>query len=245
MSTPSRSASGYSTWRLIAEELHREIADGVWPEGARLPTESELSERFGVNRNTVRQAVGALAADGLVASRRGSGTYVSANPVLVHRIGARTRLSASMGDPRRSGSRVLEWAIEDEPPAEVAARLVLDGHPALRMETVGSIDGLPLSRATHWFDAERVPGFVEHYRRTPSITAALRAVGVDDYLRATTLTSARHATVAESSDLGMPAGSVVLVTRAVDALPDGTPLHYVVTRWVANRVELDFEPPVG
>lgn len=243
MSTPGRPASGYSTWRLIAEELHREILDGVWPEGARLPTESDLAERFGVNRNTVRQAIGALASDGLVASRRGSGTYVSETTVLVHRIGARTRLSASLGDASRSGSRVLDWAIEAEPPAEVRARLSLGERAALRMETVGSIDGLPLSRATHWFDAGRVPGLVDHYRRTSSITAALREVGIDDYLRASTLTSARHATVAESADLGMPVGSVVLVTRALDALPDGAPLHYVVTRWVANRVELDFESP--
>jgi GntR family phosphonate transport system transcriptional regulator len=71
------------------------------------------------------------------------------------------------------------------------------------------------------------------------ITAALRAVGIDDYMRAATTVSARHATAAEAADLGLPAGSVVLVTRSLDILADGTPLQVGFTRFVAGRVELD------
>src|SRR6202451_4456916 len=96
MTTRSRSPSGYSTWRLIAEELRREIVGGVRAPGAKLPPEGELAERFGVHRNTVRQAVAALAAEHLVVSRRGSGTFVAEHTVLVHRIGARTRFSDSL-----------------------------------------------------------------------------------------------------------------------------------------------------
>jgi GntR family phosphonate transport system transcriptional regulator len=58
----SRPPSGYSAWRLIADELRREIVSGARPPGAKLPPEGELAERFGVHRNTVRQAVAALAA---------------------------------------------------------------------------------------------------------------------------------------------------------------------------------------
>jgi GntR family phosphonate transport system transcriptional regulator len=239
MTTQHRSPSGYSTWRLIAEELRREIIGGTRLPGTKLPPEGELAERFGVHRNTVRQAVAALAAEHLVVSRRGSGTFVAEHAVLVHRIGARTRFSDSLGGRGSASARLLESAVEPAPPAEVAERLALDGRPALRIETVRNVDGRPISRATHWFVADRVPGFVDHYRATGSITAALRAVGVDDYVRATTLVSARHATAAEASDLGLPPGSVVLVTRSLDVLADGTPLQVGVTRFVADRVELD------
>ena len=61
----------------------------------------------------------------------------------------------------------------------------------------------------------------------------------DDYVRATTTVGARHATAAEAADLGLSAGSVVLVTRSLDILPDGTPLQIGITRFVADRVELD------
>jgi DNA-binding FadR family transcriptional regulator len=69
----NQARSGYSAWRLIAEELRVDITSGRFPVGGRLPTEAELAERFGVNRHTVRRGVAALAAEGLVEARRGSG----------------------------------------------------------------------------------------------------------------------------------------------------------------------------
>jgi GntR family phosphonate transport system transcriptional regulator len=239
MTTRSRSPSGYSTWRLIAEELRREIIGGAWAPGAKLPSEGELAERFGVHRNTVRQAVATLAAEHLVVSRRGSGTFVAEHTVLVHRIGARTRLSDSLGRRGRASGRLLESAIEPEPPAEIAERLLLGDSASLRLETVLAVDGRPLSRATHWFAADRVPGLTERFSAAGSITAALRGIGIDDYVRAATTVGARHATAAEAADLGLPAGSVVLVTRSLDTLTDGTPLQIGITRFIADRVELD------
>jgi GntR family phosphonate transport system transcriptional regulator len=94
-------------------------------------------------------------------------------------------------------------------------------------------------RATHWFAADRVPGLADHFSAAGSITAALRAVGIHDYVRAATTVGARHAPAAEAADLGLPDGSVVLVTRSLDALTDGTPLQIGVTRFAADRVELD------
>ena len=239
MTTQRRSRSGYSAWRLIAEELRREIVGGTQVPGAKLPSEGELAERFGVHRNTVRQAIAALAAEHLVISRRGSGTFVAEHTVLVHRIGVRTRFSDSLGNRGSASGRLLESMVDPDPPAEVAERLALDGRPALRLETVHAVDGRPISRATHWLAADRVPGIADRFSATGSITAALRAVGIDDYVRATTTVGARHATAAEAADLGLSAGSVVLVTRSLDILADGTPLQVGITRFAAGRVELN------
>ena len=234
-----RARSGYSAWRLIAEELRRDIVVGTPAPGTKLPAEGELAERFGVHRNTVRQAVAALAAEHLVVSRRGSGTFVAEHTVLVHRIGARTRLSDSLGRRGRASGRLLGSAIEPAPPGDVAERLLLGGRAGLRRETVLAVDGRPLSRATHWFAADRVPGLAERFDESGSITAALRASGIDDYVRASTTVGARHATADEAADLGLPAGSVVLVTRSLDTLTDGTPLQIGITRFAADCVELD------
>jgi GntR family transcriptional regulator, phosphonate transport system regulatory protein len=239
MTTQGRARSGYSAWRLIAEELRREIVTGSRAPGTKLPAEGELAERFGVHRNTVRQAVAALAAEHLVVSRRGSGTFVAEHTVLVHRIGARTRFSDSLGRRGRASGRLVESAIEAAPPADVAERLILGGRAGLRLETVLAVDGRPMSRATHWFAADRVPGLAARYSDTGSITAALRATGIDDYVRASTTVGARHATAAEAADLGLSVGSVVLVTRSLDTLTDGTPLQVGITRFAADYVELD------
>ncbi|MGV8942152.1 MAG: GntR family transcriptional regulator [Lysobacter sp.] len=56
--------------------LRDRILNGEVPTGARIPTEFELAEAFGVSRITVKRALDELAADGLVERRRGRGTHV-------------------------------------------------------------------------------------------------------------------------------------------------------------------------
>lgn len=62
----------------IADELAREISEGRLKPGDRLPTEQYLAENFGVSRNVVREAIAQLRSSGLVQSRQGLGTVVSA-----------------------------------------------------------------------------------------------------------------------------------------------------------------------
>ena len=68
--------AGVSLWQQIATELENEIRQRRLLSGARLPTEMALAQRFGVNRHTVRRAVGALEEAGLVRAERGRGTFV-------------------------------------------------------------------------------------------------------------------------------------------------------------------------
>ena len=239
--TPARSASGYTTWRLVAEELRTEILSGRLSAGDRLPSEHELTGRFEVSRHTVRRALASLAADGLVASHRGSGAFVTGDAVHVHRIGMRTQLTTSLGTRPVSAGRVLESTTESASP-RVAGRLGLaTDAPVVRVESLRSVDRRPFALSTAWFDAERFPDIVAHLRRTTSVTAALRACGIDDYVRSATGISARHASTPESTMLELDAGAIVLVTESLDAYPDGAPLQFVVTRFSAQRVQLDIE----
>ncbi|MFK0256959.1 FadR/GntR family transcriptional regulator [Streptomyces sp. NPDC090445] len=66
----------------VITQLRNQITSGEWPVGARIPTEPELVEMLGVARNTVREAVRALAHNGLLDIRQGSGTYVLATSEL-------------------------------------------------------------------------------------------------------------------------------------------------------------------
>lgn len=67
-----------------ADQVYGRILDdilgGTFPPGCRLPGENDLSERFGVSRPIVREALARLRVDGLVEARRGSGTYVLSRP---------------------------------------------------------------------------------------------------------------------------------------------------------------------
>ncbi|MGP3923566.1 FadR/GntR family transcriptional regulator [Streptomyces sp. 8N616] len=60
----------------IQERIKKLIIDRRLPSGAPLPTETELMELLGVSRNSVREALKALQAMGIVEIRHGFGTYV-------------------------------------------------------------------------------------------------------------------------------------------------------------------------
>jgi DNA-binding GntR family transcriptional regulator len=58
--------------------LLRQIADGVFRPGDRLPSEAQLCERYGVSPMTVRRVVNILADQGFVSAEQGRGTFVKA-----------------------------------------------------------------------------------------------------------------------------------------------------------------------
>ena len=65
----------------LARQVHAAvramILDGTLPAGARLPSSRALAGAWGVARNTVVGALDRLTAEGLLAGRRGSGTFVA------------------------------------------------------------------------------------------------------------------------------------------------------------------------
>lgn len=85
----------------LTSVLRRRIESGEWGQGHRIPSIEELSEEYGVARNTVRQALQLLRSDGLIEGGRGVGTFV------LKRRGngiANTDLKEAISDPLHLGS---------------------------------------------------------------------------------------------------------------------------------------------
>ncbi|MFJ2563885.1 GntR family transcriptional regulator [Streptomyces sp. NPDC087568] len=68
-------------YQQVADALRREIDNGTYTPGARLPSEAELAIRFDASRNTVRAGLGALVSQGLVTSSQGLGYEVRKHEV--------------------------------------------------------------------------------------------------------------------------------------------------------------------
>jgi DNA-binding GntR family transcriptional regulator len=64
----------------LAGALMRDIERGRYAVGSTLPTEDALSQRYGVSRHTVRQALRELKDEGVIWARPGVGTKVRAKP---------------------------------------------------------------------------------------------------------------------------------------------------------------------
>lgn len=57
--------------------LHGQVRSGAWQPGDLIPSERELSDRYGVSRMTARQSVTELVHAGVLYRRQGKGTYVA------------------------------------------------------------------------------------------------------------------------------------------------------------------------
>ncbi|MEU2493326.1 FadR/GntR family transcriptional regulator [Streptomyces sp. NPDC007883] len=139
LTSPRRSALSDQ----VITELRNQITSGEWPVGSRIPTEPELVEQLGVARNTVREAVRALAHNGLLDIRQGSGTYVVATSELA---GVMHRRFAG-ADPRHIAE--LRSTLESS-----AARLAAERRTGKELK---QLDALLARREEAWEsgDAER------------------------------------------------------------------------------------------
>lgn len=237
-----RRQSGVALWRQIADRIRAAIADGSYDETGMVPPETVLAGDFGVNRHTVRAALSALTQEGMLRPVQGVGTLILRRERLSLPISRRTRFTQGVGEQARELSgRLLDHAEEPASAAVALALGLVPQTPVLRVESLRAGDGRGLSRSTAWFPLPRFRGLADVFEKSGSVTAALRAFGVEDYVRVKTEISAVHAEPADLADLGLAPGAIVLVTQAVNADAGGGLIQYAVSRFPADRVQFTVE----
>ncbi len=64
-------------YKFVATEITTKISNGVYSIGQKLPTETILAKHYNVSRHTIRKALEHLSQRGYVATRQGSGSYIT------------------------------------------------------------------------------------------------------------------------------------------------------------------------
>lgn len=230
--------AGITVWRQIMETLKADIIGGVFEKGSRLPPESDLAARFGVNRHTVRRAIAALTSEGILRADQGRGTFVASAP-LSYPIGPRTRFSEIVsGQHRAPSGRLIGSSIVDADVFLANQLGVPLGVPLIRVETLRVADGTPMIVATSWFEQSRVPNLVADYAENGSVTKALKAAGIEDYQRKETRITAELVDAQDARQLGLALGQPVMVMESLNLDDSGKPLQYTRARVAADRIQL-------
>ena len=233
--------TGIAIWRQIMEWLKAEIASGAFEKGSRLPPESEIAARFGVNRHTVRRAIAALTAEGVLRADQGRGTFVAAAPIS-YPITSRTRFSEIVsGQDKAPSGRLIGSGIEEADALLANWLKVPIGTLLIRLETLRVADGVPVMIGTSWFEQSRFPNLVADYAETGSVTKALAKAGVSDYRRKESRVTAELVDPQDVAVLGVASGQPVLVVESLNLDADGRPMQYTRTRMAADRIQLVVE----
>ena len=143
-----RPVRGHHAFEACVEQLATAIRLGVYPLGTMLPSERELAERLEVSRATLREAIAALRAAGLVETKRGrgGGTIVTMKPRGPTARGSGTPTPAQRAD----WLDALDFRRIVEPGAAAqAAGAVLDGNARARLEGAHAAVAGASSRARH------------------------------------------------------------------------------------------------
>ena len=225
-------------WKSIAASLTEDIAAARYDPGDKLPPETQLAARFGVNRHTVRRALAALAEQGLVYPRRGAGVYVTQKPT-DYALGRRVRYHRNLiAQGRVPAKQVLNVETRAADIDEAAALDIEPGATVQVYEGLSLADGQPISIFRSVFPAARFPGLADRLRSGGSVTEALHEQGVPDYTRATTRINALTATISQSLHLRIPENAPVLRTIAVNIDADARPVEYGTAWFAGDRVTL-------
>lgn len=226
-------------FRSIAENLRHDIIAGTYPVGGSLPSERELSERFGVSLGTARAALKELMTEGIADGGRGRPKTVVRQP---KRAGSFDEFHSfaqwAMHLGRRPGGLVAQsqWRIASDDDIDYLE--VDPGSRVLEVQRIRTLDGdRVLLEWTHY------PEWLgETIQLLPPDAASVTALLAEEhgvhFSHAEHLFGAAAADPEQARDLEVTVGSPLLVHRRISRDGAGTVLEWSIDHYVAGKVML-------
>ena len=225
VATPLSRIPGVPLYVQIRESLREQITHRLLNPGQRIPSEEELAGRFGVSRVTVRQAIGDLIDDGLLYRTHGKGTFVAH-----HQINRdHTRLTDFFDDPSVEGMEVqlqiLSKEVVPANPKVAQALAVQDDEPVIRVESLRTVDGEPVTIYCEYVSHRLFPALLEKKLGSCSLWTLLERHGFK-VAHAVEKLEAQLADEASARVLQVGVETPILYKEKVVFAEDGTPLEY-------------------
>ena len=222
----------------IADELKKNIQQAVYQSGDKLPTEARLSERFGVNRHTIRNAIAILKDEGLVRVDRGRGTFVATTHIK-YPIGKRVRYNENLKAQGIKACYRKIKAIEMPADRAIAKALKMEtGEKVILIERLGLANEQPISIATSYFPAKLFPDLIIFWQKYGSISKLIKEIYHHDHIRLSTSVSARIIEEADARLLEVALNHPILLAESINVDEHGTAIEYGVTRFSGEMMEL-------
>ncbi len=235
----------------LQERVARLIRDSLGEPSSPLPSEAELVDRYGASRNTVRAALSALEAEGLITSSQGRTRRVREIRRWEWKMAEWEKAHNNDGDAwantiKAQGGKPRNdlQILSIQAPADVANALQIPAGTAIQARN-----------RRHWVNDEPhqlsdsyFPPFVTDGNDlfwNPSdlgVPGGLLAATGHEQVRWHDTLTARMPSADEAQRLMMAPGTPLLIHTRVGYDTDARPVRYMVTRMAADRVEVSYDP---
>lgn len=229
-------------YEAIAADIRRSIEDGALKPGDKLPTVVEFCELYAVSKITVKRAIEQITEEGLVTSRRGSGTYVKDQVGLPGNSFFQGKNDRAQGFTHEHAGQKVSSVVYDfsivNPPAEVAAQLGLaEDDFAYHIVRVRQVDETPVVIEYTYMPLELIPGLKKKdlYSSVYSFIREKCGLKISSFHRTV---RAVAATDEEAERLSCAPGAPLLELNQIGFLDSGAAFEYSVSRNVGDRFEL-------
>jgi GntR family transcriptional regulator len=222
----------------LAHELRGAILRGDYETATPLPSETQLAQTFGVSRITVRAAVAALRAEGLITVSHGRGSFVRARPPREQLRRLAPDFATSPRDPERQPVPVLAYAPAT---ADIAELLGIDHGAETIVREIRTTSGPTRFVVTSHLPAALAAGtpLDDPHLTIGDLDQALTKLGYP--LAWTERVTARIPTPDERTAFGIQEGIPLLrATRITTDTRDNTPLETRITLLPADGIELEY-----
>ncbi len=223
----------------IHDAVKKQIDDGFWEIGQRLPSERDLADDYEVSRMTLRQAITLLVEEGILERRVGSGTYVAS-----HRVQEKMRGTTSFTEIVRSqgktpSSQVVSYQRKPANETEIQQLQLKPSDYVVRMERVRYADNMPLV-----FEVASIPEkLIREFKREDITEHFFQTLTDNGYEigKSQQTIYAKNASERVANYLKVPKNHAVLALTQVSYFIDGRPFEYVHSQYVGDRFEFYLE----
>ncbi len=219
----------------LKEIMRERIRSGEWKPGELIPSERDLSEKYGISRMTARQAITELVNEGLFYREQGKGTFVSQRKItqqLIHLTGFTEDIRAR---GQRPGTKVLSATMHpaDE---ETAEKLRINaGTPIFRLQRLRLADDEPLAIELSQISFKGCEGLLEEDLEHNSLYRLLESKYGIALMEADQELEAGLTGSEEAQLLKISVASPVLFTRRITYSDRNQPIEYAKAVYCGNK----------
>lgn len=224
----------------IHNQLRKDIEEGVWKIGERIPSERDLALQFNVSRMTLRQAVQTLVDEGILERKVGSGTYVSSKKVQEMMVGVASFTDTMLSQGKTPTSKTISYHVKPASLSEAEKLALPEETLVLRMERIRYADDVPIC-----FEVATIPydliGNLSKIDITRSLYKALENEKGLHVGHAEQTISAMLASEKIADYLAIKRGDAILRLKQISYSTAGKPFEYVRTQYSGERFEFYLE----